>query len=111
MAVVGPMGAGLAGSEEHPVPADIVAILESLDQDMSAVGVDVTVHAVAARAADAILDVGDQHQAAAIVVGNRGVQGSRPHVGGVPLNVLQHAHCAVLVLPTTRPPGADPSAP
>jgi nucleotide-binding universal stress UspA family protein len=79
MAVVGPMGAGLA-PEEHQVPADIVAML----------------------------DVPDQHQADAIVLGNRGVQGTRPYVGGVPLNVLQHAHCAVLVLPTA---GADPTEP
>ena len=111
MAVVGPMGAGLAASEEHQVPADIVAMLESLDKEISAEGVDVTVHAIAARAADAILDVADQQQADAIVLGNRGVQGSRPYVGGVPLNVLQHAHCAVLVLPTTLPLGSDPPAP
>jgi nucleotide-binding universal stress UspA family protein len=83
MAVVGPMGAGLA-PEEHQVPADIVAMLDVLDKEISAGGVDVTVHAIAARAADAILDVADQHQADAIVLGNRGVQGTRPYVGGSP---------------------------
>jgi nucleotide-binding universal stress UspA family protein len=90
------------------VPADIEAMLSALAAEISAQGVSVTVHAVAGRAADVLLDIADAEQADAIVVGNRGVQGSRQTVGSVPLNILQHAHCAVIVVPTTNPAAEDP---
>lgn len=101
MAVVGPMGAGLTDGVDEPVPADIDTMLDALHKELSAEGVSVTVHAVPGRAADAILDLAEAEHADAIVVGNRGVQGSRSSLGSVPLNLLQHAHCTVIVFPTT----------
>jgi nucleotide-binding universal stress UspA family protein len=101
MTVIGPMGSALAAGADDEVPADIAAMLHRLENEVSADGVTVTVHAVAARAADAILDVAEEEQADLIVVGNRGVQGSRPFLGSVPLNVLQHARCPVIVFPTS----------
>ena len=100
MAVIGPMGAGLSAQTEETVPADIEEMLGALATEITGAGVGVTVHAVAGRAADVLLDIADAERADAIVVGNRGVQGSRPSIGSVPLNILQHAHCTVIVIPT-----------
>jgi nucleotide-binding universal stress UspA family protein len=100
MALIGPMGAMLSDLPE-PVPADVEAMLDGLKKEISAEGLDVTVHAVPGRAADAILDIAEAEHADVIVVGNRGVQGSRRSLGSVPLNILQHAHCTVIVFPTT----------
>ena len=111
MAVIGPMGATVTAPADEAVPADIEAMLQKLEKELTADGVDVTVHAVAGRAADALLDAADAEQADAIVVGNRGVQGSRQALGSVPLNILQHARCAVVVVPTTRLPADDASPP
>jgi nucleotide-binding universal stress UspA family protein len=101
MALIGPMGAAVTDAADEPVPPDIDAMLHTLENQLSAAGVSVNVHAVPGRAADAILDVAEAEVADAIVVGNRGVQGSRQSLGSVPLNILQHAHCAVIVFPTT----------
>jgi nucleotide-binding universal stress UspA family protein len=102
MAVVGPMGMalGLQRSDDE-VRADIEGMLESVAKDVTAEGVTVHVHATPGRAADVILDVAEREQADLIVVGNRGVQGSRPFLGSVPFNLLHHARCAVLVVHTT----------
>jgi nucleotide-binding universal stress UspA family protein len=111
MALVGPMGTAVADTFDEPVPVDIVTMLRGVEKEVSTAGVVVTVHAVAGRAADAILDIADAEGADAIVVGNRGVQGSRQSLGSVPLNVLQHARCAVIVVPTTNPAGgASPAS-
>jgi nucleotide-binding universal stress UspA family protein len=103
MTVVGPMGMALAAGNENEVRADVEAMLVTLADEITAEGVPVTLHAVLARGADAILDVAEREHADVIVVGNRGVQGSRPFLGAVPFNVLQHARCAVVVFPTSTP--------
>jgi len=101
MALIGPMGAAVPDAAGEPVPADIDAMLQALQKELSEEGLSVTVHAVPGRAVDALLDIAEAEDADAIVVGNRGVQGSRQSLGSVPLNVLQHAHCTVIVIPTT----------
>jgi nucleotide-binding universal stress UspA family protein len=110
MAVIGPMGAGLTLPNDEPVPPDITTMLEALGKEIAGEGVGVAVHAVAGRAADALLDTADAQQADAIVVGNRGVQGSRQSLGSVPLNILQHARCIVIVVPTTNPGAVESPA-
>jgi nucleotide-binding universal stress UspA family protein len=101
MAVVGPMGTALGGPSEDEVRAEVEGMLQSLQKEIAAEGVKVSVHAACGRATDAILDVADREQADLIVVGNRGVQGPRPFLGSVPFNLLNHARCAVLVVHTT----------
>ena len=101
MAVVGPMGMALGGPSEDEVRSEVEGILQSLQEEIAAEGVKVSVHAAPGRATDAILDVAEREQADLIVVGNRGVQGARPFLGSVPFNLLHHAHCAVLVVHTT----------
>ena len=106
MTVIGPMGTALGGDDEE-VRSEVEAMLHDLEKEISAEGVAVTVHAIAGRAADAILDVADQEHAEVVVLGNRGVQGSRPSLGSVPFNVLLHARCAVIVFPTSTPADQD----
>jgi nucleotide-binding universal stress UspA family protein len=103
MSVIGPMGVALGAASEDDVRAEIELMLRDLEREVTAEGVVVSVHVVAARGADAILDVAEQEQADLIVLGNRGVQGSRPFLGSVPFSVLQHARCAVMVFPTSTP--------
>jgi len=100
MTVIGPMGIAL-GADDEKVRSEVEAMLHGREKEISAEGVAVSVHAIAGRAVDAILDVADQEHADVIVLGNRGVQGSRPSLGSVPFNVLQHARCAVIVFPTS----------
>jgi nucleotide-binding universal stress UspA family protein len=100
MALIGPMGAEAAGATDEPVPGDVDVMLQTLQQALSAEGLSVTVHAKAGRAADVLLDIAEAEEADAIVVGNRGVRGSRQTLGSVPLNVLQHANCTVIVIAT-----------
>ena len=53
--------------------------------------------------ADRICDVATQEGAEAIVIGNRGVQGSRWRVrDSVPNLVLRHAPCSVFIVDTRR---------
>jgi len=103
MTVIGPMGSALGAGDDEEVRSEVEAMLHDLEKEISAEGVAVTVHAIAGRAADAILDVADQEHAEVVVLGNRGVQGSRPSLGSVPFNVLLHARCAVIVFPTSTP--------
>jgi nucleotide-binding universal stress UspA family protein len=60
----------------------------------------VTTHAVAAHPATAILSVAEAVGADLIVVGNRGMQGTRRVLGSVPNHISHHAHCDVLVVDT-----------
>jgi nucleotide-binding universal stress UspA family protein len=53
-------------------------------------------------AADAILDVAEEHAADLIVVGHKGMTGAtRFLLGSVPNKVSHHAPCSVLIVRTT----------
>lgn len=59
-------------------------------------------HARKGDPADAILDVAQEQDAALIVVGNKGMTGTRRLLlGSVPNNVAHHAPCSVLIVRTT----------
>jgi nucleotide-binding universal stress UspA family protein len=107
MAVVGPMGMALGVASEDQVRSEVEGMLQSLQKEIAAEGVEVSVHVAPGRATDAILDVAEREHADLIVVGNRGVQGSRPFLGSVPFNLLHHAGCAVLVIHTTTAAGQE----
>ncbi|HZQ76175.1 MAG TPA: universal stress protein [Acidimicrobiia bacterium] len=62
--------------------------------------VPVTSHAVAAHPATALLSVAEAVDADLIVVGNRGMQGTRRVLGSIPNHVSHHAGCDVLVVDT-----------
>jgi nucleotide-binding universal stress UspA family protein len=53
-------------------------------------------------AADAILDVAEEHKCDLIVVGNKGMTGAKRFLlGSVPNKVSNHAPCSVLIIRTT----------
>jgi nucleotide-binding universal stress UspA family protein len=82
---------------------DVLALLESAQQDAKAAGVEqVETFARVGDAADAILDVAEEQRSQLIVVGNKGMTGAtRFLLGSVPNKVSHHAVCSVLIVRTT----------
>ena len=68
---------------------------------MSACGVACETHPRSGEPADAIIEVAEEQQAGLIVVGNKGMGGSRRYLlGDVPNKVSHHAPCNVMILRT-----------
>jgi nucleotide-binding universal stress UspA family protein len=81
---------------------DVNQVLESAAGAAKQAGIEVGTHAREGGPADAILDVAEQTKADLIVVGNKGMTGSRRFlVGSVPNNISHHAPCSVLIVRTT----------
>ena len=79
---------------------DACRLLEGVAAELFGVGESVTTHAIAAHPANAILSVAESVGADLIVVGNRGMQGTRRVLGSVPNHISHHANCDVLVVDT-----------
>jgi nucleotide-binding universal stress UspA family protein len=82
---------------------DVLALLEQTRSEARTVGVEnVETFARQGDAADAILDVAEEHRADLIVVGNRGMTGAKRFLlGSVPNKISHHAPCSVLIVRTT----------
>ncbi|HEV7535205.1 MAG TPA: universal stress protein [Acidimicrobiia bacterium] len=78
---------------------DVHRLLDSLAAELCG-PVTVTTHAVAGHPATAILSVAEAVAADLIVVGNRGMKGTRRVLGSIPNHVSHHAACNVLVVDT-----------
>jgi nucleotide-binding universal stress UspA family protein len=65
-------------------------------------GVRVDTHAVVGAPAHMLVELAEQLQADVIVVGNRGMIGTRRFLGSVPNAVAHHAPCSVLIVETQR---------
>lgn len=63
-------------------------------------GVEVEMHQAVGSPVTVVLDVAQQVGADLIVVGNRGMVGSRRLLGSVPNSLAHHARCAVMIVPT-----------
>ena len=98
--------------EQEGVPADIAheigpredvnLVLDAAAATARAAGVEVRTHPVQDDPADAILNVAEEIKADLIVVGNKGMTGTRRYfLGSVPNNVSHHAPCSVLIIQTT----------
>ena len=79
---------------------DARQLLDSVADELIGVGESVTTHALAAHPTNAILSVAETVGADLIVVGNRGMQGTRRVLGSVPNHISHHAPCDVLVVDT-----------
>jgi nucleotide-binding universal stress UspA family protein len=81
---------------------EVLALLEEARQTAQAAGVTkVETFARLGDAADAILDVAEEHGSDLIVVGNKGMTGAtRFLLGSVPNRVSHHAPCSVLIVRT-----------
>jgi nucleotide-binding universal stress UspA family protein len=64
-------------------------------------GIDVEIYARKGDAAEALLEVAEECQADLIIVGNKGMTGTRRFLlGSVPDKVSHHAPCSVLIIRT-----------
>ena len=79
-------------------PADV--LLRSLAEIGRERGVAVSLEAVAGSPADGVVRVAEQVGADLIVVGNKGMKGSRRVLGSVPNTIAHAAPCSVLIVDT-----------
>lgn len=75
------------------------SVLESVAPGVE--GIDVEIHTDVGNPADVIVKVADEVGADLIVVGSKGMQGTRRILGSVPNRVAHKAGCHVLVAKTT----------
>ena len=76
--------------------------LDSAVGAATAAGIEVTPHAMDGDPADAILDVAEKVGADLIMVGNKGMTGTRRFLlGSVPNKVSHHSPCSVIIAKTT----------
>ena len=81
---------------------DVEATLKDAAEKLEGAGVEVDTFAREGDAADAILDVAEETHADLIVVGNKGMTGTKRFLlGSVPNKVSHHAPCSVLIIRTT----------
>ena len=98
----GVAGGGLAaGSPDSGEAFSQIAaehVLDKIAGELS--GVNVEVHAVSGAPAAAILKAADDVGADLIVVGSKGMQGTRRIIGSVPNSVAHGSNCHVLIAKT-----------
>ena len=95
---------GIPADVQHEIGPreDVNLVLEGAAAAAKKEGVDVQIHPVEADPADAILNVAEQTSADLIVVGNKGMTGTRRFLlGSVPNKVSHHAPCSVIIVRTT----------
>jgi nucleotide-binding universal stress UspA family protein len=81
---------------------DVEATLKEAAENVGGAGVKVDTFAREGDPADAILDVAEETHADLIVVGNKGMTGTKRFLlGSVPNKVSHHAPCSVLIIRTT----------
>jgi nucleotide-binding universal stress UspA family protein len=81
---------------------DVEATLKEAAEAVGRAGVKADTFAREGDAADAILDVAEETHADLIVVGNKGMTGTKRFLlGSVPNKVSHHAPCSVLIIRTT----------
>jgi nucleotide-binding universal stress UspA family protein len=77
------------------------AVLEKAAGVVRQSGVEPELHAPRGDAAEALLDVAAECGADLIVVGNRGMTGSRRFLGSIPNKLSHHAGCSVMIVQTS----------
>jgi nucleotide-binding universal stress UspA family protein len=101
-------GALMAAASGVPVPLDpdhdaaarSEAILARTRERLAAAGVRARIHVCSGDPAQALVSIAEDEGAQMIVVGNRGMTGTRRVLGSVPNSVSHHARCDVLIVPT-----------
>ena len=86
-----------AGATMHQEAANEIA---ERAKSSWAKGLEVEAHTVNGDAVSAILDVADAVAADLVVVGSKGMHGTRRFIGSVPNSVSHGASCAVLIVKT-----------
>jgi nucleotide-binding universal stress UspA family protein len=81
---------------------DVEVTLRAAADAATAAGVEARTHARQGDPADAIIDVAEEQTADLIIVGNKGMTGTKRFLlGSVPNKVSHHAPCSVLIIRTT----------
>ena len=81
---------------------DVEATLQAATDAAVAAGVEARTHARQGDPADAIIEVAEEQGADLIIVGNKGMTGTKRFLlGSVPNKVSHHAPCSVLIIRTT----------
>lgn len=81
---------------------EVEKVLQSAADEAAAAGIEVRTHAREGDPADAILLVAEEQGADCIVVGNKGMTGTKRFLlGSVPNKISHHAPCCVLIAKTT----------
>ena len=105
LVAIEPIAAGMMEalkSAESEMKSASEAMLARASEEVGARGVDVETHIVDEPPADAIVDVAQSVGADLIIVGNKGMRGTKRYVlGSVPNAVAHHAPCDVTIVSTT----------
>jgi nucleotide-binding universal stress UspA family protein len=81
---------------------EVDGILQAAADAAAAAGIEVRTHPREGDPADAILSVAEEQGADVIVVGNKGMTGTKRFLlGSVPNKISHHAPCCVLIAKTT----------
>jgi nucleotide-binding universal stress UspA family protein len=90
-----------SGQTYDDAHGDACEILEEAARDLRAAGISVDCHAAHGEAADKLLEAAEANQAQLIVIGSKGMSGTRRYLlGSVPDKVSHHASCSVLIVRT-----------
>jgi nucleotide-binding universal stress UspA family protein len=99
MAAAGGVAVAELGTAEH-AQAQAEDIVARARERLEGRGISVRTHVCSGDPAQALVTIADDEHAQMIVVGNRGMTGSRRVLGSVPNRVSHHARCGVLIVPT-----------
>ena len=97
---------GSAGAPLTDTTADLTTHQEAAGKvgeralSSSAKGLEAEAHTVNGDAVSAILDVADAVGADLVIVGSKGMHGTRRFIGSIPNSVSHGASCAVLIVKT-----------
>ena len=93
----------VVSAHDGAIPPDVTtALLERSAGALHVRGIECESHPRRGDAAEALLSVADQEGADMIVVGSKGMHGSRRFLlGSVPDKISHHAPCSVLIIRTT----------
>ena len=95
-------GTGLYSGDVGEAARDAAShCLEKTAADLRSKGLEVETHCMCGDAADALIDIAEATEADLIVIGSRGMRGSRRFMlGNVPNKVSHHAPCSVMIVRT-----------
>jgi nucleotide-binding universal stress UspA family protein len=93
-------GMTVAVPTEEELRAEAEVVLQRAQRSLAGRGLKVGTHLCEGEPSDALMTIADDLGAQMIVVGNRGMTGTRRVLGSVPNRVSHHAERAVLIVPT-----------